>query len=176
MVDIANATVAGGVAVGSSADLVIGPGAAILVGFIGGVVSCIGYIHLTPYLEKRFGLTDTCGVLNLHGTPGVIGSLAGMISAGAADSTLYGKEFSDVFPHGEDQWAYQLAGLFTTIGVMGLSGLIVGAVVKRLTTARPKDEMYGDSGSFEIETAEYQMINKWEEEEESLSHEQIAEA
>merc|ERR1719267_541384 len=50
MVDIQNATLAGGVAVGSASDLVIGPWGAILLGCIGGVVSVLGYTRLQPWL------------------------------------------------------------------------------------------------------------------------------
>jgi len=43
MEDIQNATLAGGVAVGSSSDLVTGPYAAIIVGCFAGAVSCLGF-------------------------------------------------------------------------------------------------------------------------------------
>ena len=76
MVDIQNATLAGGVAVGSASDLVIGPWGAILLGCIGGVVSVLGYTRLQPWLAQNCGLHDTCGVHNLHGMPGVIGGNA----------------------------------------------------------------------------------------------------
>ena len=55
MVDIQNATLAGGVAVGSSADLVIEPFGAVIVGLLAGTVSVMGYVYLTPLLEKKFG-------------------------------------------------------------------------------------------------------------------------
>lgn len=178
MVDIANATLAGGVAVGSSADLIIGPGAAMLIGCSAGFISTLGFIHLTPWLEAKFGLTDTCGVLNLHGTPGIIGSVAGVIlsAAAAADKSVYGQEFNSIFPRGDNQWGYQLAGLFATIGFMGISGMIVGAAVKKLTNgaARPKDQLFCDHGEFEINTAEYDLIRQMEDGE-GLSKGQIAE-
>lgn len=43
MEDIQNATLAGGVAVGSSSDLVVGPWASLLIGMVAGLVSVAGF-------------------------------------------------------------------------------------------------------------------------------------
>ena len=51
MVDIQNATLAGGVAVGSSADLVIGPSFSLLIGMIAGIMSTVGYNIVQPFLQ-----------------------------------------------------------------------------------------------------------------------------
>ena len=59
MVDIQNATLAGGVAVGSSADLVIAPWGALVIGLVSGFVSIIGYIYIQPKLEE-YDIFDTC--------------------------------------------------------------------------------------------------------------------
>merc|ERR1711898_46999 len=97
MVSIQNATLAGGVAVGSSSDLVIQPWGAITIGFIAGLLSVIGYVYIQPALEKCMGLDDTCGVNNLHGMPGIMGALGGSISAMLASDTLYGSSIATVF-------------------------------------------------------------------------------
>ena len=60
MVSIQNATLAGGVAVGTSADLVIQPWGAILVGMFAGALSVVGYVKIQPLLAT-IGLDDTCG-------------------------------------------------------------------------------------------------------------------
>lgn len=74
-VHIQNATLAGGVAIGSAANLVVTPGGALAVGVAAGLLSVAGYARLSPRLEAGLGLHDTCGVHNLHGMPGVLGGL-----------------------------------------------------------------------------------------------------
>lgn len=86
MEDIQNATLAGGVAVGSSSDLVVGPYGAMTIGFVAGIVSCIGFAKLKELCYEKLGLHDSCGVQWLHGVPGVMGAIGGAISASRADS------------------------------------------------------------------------------------------
>ncbi|CAB1340474.1 unnamed protein product [Coregonus sp. 'balchen'] len=68
MVHIQNATLAGGVAVGTCADMDIGPFGAMIIGFVAGI----------PILASNLGIQDTCGVHNLHGMPGILGGIAGI--------------------------------------------------------------------------------------------------
>jgi ammonium transporter Rh len=98
MVSIQNATLAGGVAVGSSSDLVIQPFGALIVGLVAGLVSVVGYEKIQPWLARTTGLDDTCGVNNLHGMPGVIGAIGGAISAMTAGTSAYGNSIGAVFP------------------------------------------------------------------------------
>jgi ammonium transporter Rh len=58
-VHIANATLAGGVAIGTSARLVTSPGGAIAFGALAGALSVIGYVYLSPFLLKRVGIADS---------------------------------------------------------------------------------------------------------------------
>lgn len=83
MEDVLNATLAGGVIVGSSCDMLTGAWLALSVGFIGGMVSSFGFNKL------NIGVHDTCGVHNLHGIPGVLGGIIAAIMALALDSTVY---------------------------------------------------------------------------------------
>lgn len=98
MEDILNATLAGGVIIGSSSDLVVESVFSILIGFCGGSISVIGYRVLSGWLYNKIGLHDTCGVNNLHGIPGILGAIIGCISAAAAGDTAYGEDISIVFP------------------------------------------------------------------------------
>ena len=51
-----NATLAGGVAIGSGADIVCTPYGAMLIGWGGGVLSAMGFQKIGPYLSERINL------------------------------------------------------------------------------------------------------------------------
>lgn len=63
MEDVLNATLAGGVCIGASCDVIINAWVSIAVGFGIGIISCLGFNFVTPKLNKS--LHDTCGVLNV---------------------------------------------------------------------------------------------------------------
>uniref|UniRef100_A0A8B9MD59 Ammonium transporter Rh type A n=1 Tax=Accipiter nisus TaxID=211598 RepID=A0A8B9MD59_9AVES len=85
MVLIQNATLAGGVAVGTCADMPIHPFVAMCIGSMAGIVSVLGYHFLTPFLASKLNIQDTCGVHNLHGLPGILGGIAGIIVTAVKD-------------------------------------------------------------------------------------------
>jgi len=78
---VLNATLAGGVAVGSASDLVVTASISMLIGGLAGIISALGFLKLSEFLQEKIGLHDTCGVHNLHGLPGVLGGLIGGLSA-----------------------------------------------------------------------------------------------
>ncbi len=83
---IENATLAGGVIIGASAGIFTNPGAALIVGAFGGVVSSLCFSYLHDYLKKRIGLHDTAGVHNLHGIPGLLGGLISGVAVAVYNS------------------------------------------------------------------------------------------
>lgn len=108
--DIANATLAGGVAIGSTCDLA-SPAAAFAVGILAGVVSTFGFAVIQARLTDAAKTVDTCGVLYLHGLPGIFGGIAALfvisgINVGA-----------------------QLSGILVTISIAACSGLLSGKVI-----------------------------------------------
>jgi ammonium transporter Rh len=59
---------------GVIANLPINIATAMGVGALAGAVSTLGYRWLTPFLNNKLGVQDICGIHNLHGMPGLIGS------------------------------------------------------------------------------------------------------
>jgi ammonium transporter Rh len=87
-----NATLAGGVVIGACSDVVVSPGASIVIGGIGGIISALGFAFLSKALQRSIGLHDTCGVNNLHGMPGILGGIIGAVTSSMAGSVLKNKE------------------------------------------------------------------------------------
>ena len=73
--DMANATLAGGVAIGSTCDSASHP-TAFVIGILSGVLSVFGFAVIQSKLQNKLKCVDTCGVLNLHGWPGLMGGIA----------------------------------------------------------------------------------------------------
>jgi ammonium transporter Rh len=110
--DIANASLAGGVAIGATCASANHP-TAFLIGILAGTLSTFGFAVIQPRIERAFRMIDTCGVTNLHGWPGLMGGLAAIfvipgINIGA-----------------------ELAG----IGIMIVAALIPGYIIGRIILA-----------------------------------------
>ena len=122
--DIANAALAGGVSIGSTCNLV-NPGYAMLIGIVAGALSTVGYTFIAPKVEKLIKGSDTCGVHNLHGMPGVFGGLTGIVVTGAA--------------------GVQIFGIVATVVIAFVCGKITGLVIGLLGT---KEIPYADEDEF----------------------------
>jgi ammonium transporter Rh len=127
-IPIQNATLAGGVAIGSTAH-VVGPFGAMVIGLIAGVVSTVGFMK-----KPLFSPVDVCGIHNLHGMPGVLGGLV----------TLVLPLFYNV-PN--LKWQIQILGLAGTLVVASATGAITGFVLKMLGSPH---EMFNDEAYWEV--------------------------
>lgn len=130
--DIANATLAGGVAIGSTCDLAV-PGAAFAIGILAGVVSTFGFAVIQARLTAAVKTVDTCGVLYLHGLPGLLGGIAALFVASGINVGA------------------QLTGMAITVVLAAGSGLISGKVIAALGR---RTEPYQDDEEFEGEAGE----------------------
>ncbi|MEI6132347.1 MAG: ammonium transporter [Bacillota bacterium] len=123
--DIANASLAGGVAIGATCNLV-SPYAAFGIGILAGTLCVIGYVIIQPRIEKALKIVDTCGVHNLHGMPGIVGGLAAIIVTPAIASA-------------------QLTGIVITVVLAFVVGIGSGYLI-RITGK--KESPYEDSDEF----------------------------
>lgn len=122
--DIANAALAGGVAIGTGCN-VVAPGYAMLIGIAAGALSTIGYVWIAPKVEKLIKGTDTCGVHNLHGMPGILGGLTGAVISG--------------------NYGLQMGGILVTVILAFIFGKGTGLV---LNVLGQKEVPYSDEDEF----------------------------
>jgi ammonium transporter Rh len=94
--DIANATLAGGVAIGSTCARPDFYAGAFAIGLAAGVLSTFGFAVLQPRLQNWTKKADTCGVLYLHGLPGLLGGFAALLAAQSGKVQLLGIIFTVV--------------------------------------------------------------------------------
>jgi ammonium transporter Rh len=125
--DIANASLAGGVAIGAAVANVT-PGWSLLIGLVAGAISVVGYTKVQPRLQRLTGGVDTCGVHNLHGMPGLFG---GLIAAVLVAAPLW-----------------QLGGVLVTVVLALAAGLAVGFIVSAV--GGKKELPYDDIEEFEV--------------------------
>jgi len=148
MEHIQNATLAGGVAIGAAADMIVTPFGAMVTGTLAGALSTVGYEHISPYLVKKFKITDTCGVNNLHGMPAILGGLLSVLMAGIASKEQYDQynidgddpersSLVEIFPEmkNEDwtpgtQAGMQLAAMVVTLVFAVVGGFLTGHLLK----------------------------------------------
>lgn len=124
--DIANAALAGGVAIGSTcADATYSEAA--IIGIMAGSLSTFGFAVIQSRQQKWMKIIDTCGVTNLHGLPGLMGGLAAL-----------------PIIHGIDMGGH-MAGMGITVLLALVTGLIAGKVIVLLGH---RSESYDDSEEF----------------------------
>ncbi|XP_054464745.1 ammonium transporter Rh type B-A-like [Anoplopoma fimbria] len=175
MADVQNVTLAGGVTVGATVDMMISPAAAYSLGIMGCTACMLGYKYLTPVLARHFRIQDQCGIHNLHGLTGLISCTAGICAILMANEETYGPSFYEIFSHrapvegdpklqelqmlipglkpglgrtAREQALYQVAAVFSTIGVSALGGVLTGFVLKMKCFAPPPDNFCFDDELF----------------------------
>jgi ammonium transporter Rh len=126
--DIANAALAGGVAIGSTCDFASHT-QAMVIGTIAGAISTVGFAILQDKQQKFHKIIDTCGVSNLHGIPGIFGGLAAIFVVNGIDVSA------------------QLKGIVITVIIAIITGLFCGKVLSLLGRAK---EIYADNAEFNV--------------------------
>jgi len=165
VVHMQNATLAGGVAMGVAGDMDLGMHGACIAGFAAGTLSCIGYSKLMPMLA-RLNIHDTCGVNNLHGMPGILASIVGIVvtaQLGNGEASELGTRGIRGFVKGDGITGVsagdQALGMVVTLG-MGLgggffAGFVMSFPLKMIGIEVPDAELFNDRLFFG-ETEDYQ--------------------
>ncbi len=125
--DIANAALAGGVAIGATFDHASHL-EAMVIGLIAGAISTLGFAVFQAKQEKLHKIIDTCGVSNLHGIPGIFGGLAAIFVVDGLDASA------------------QIKGIAVTVVIAVVAGLLSGKIISLF--GKP-DEIYDDASEFE---------------------------
>ena len=148
MEHILNATLAGGVIIGSCADILVRPYWALMFGMLGGAISTLGFTYISPLVQKRIGLHDTAGILNLHGIPGIVGGILSCVFIAGLNKELLGDvDPEDVFHHRStsEQALYQLYTLIITLIFAVVGGFATGFLLSlRFFYPIPKEDMFDD--------------------------------
>lgn len=110
--DIANAALAGGVAIGSTCDIT-SPTIAFVIGVSAGGLSTFGFAVIQTKLQKWIKGIDTCGVMYLHGLPGLLGGIAAVFVVKGVVST-------------------QFAGIGIAVFIALLAGFLAGKILSLL--------------------------------------------
>ena len=98
MNDVLNATLAGGVTIGASADMVLSPGTALLIGFLAGLFSVFGFNKVTSWLNTKCNVFDSFGVNALHAFPGLIGGIIAAFMSLYSEKQYYGDATLEIWP------------------------------------------------------------------------------
>ncbi|CAH1783619.1 unnamed protein product [Owenia fusiformis] len=172
MVAVQNATLAGGVAVGTTANMVIYPYGAVIIGIVAGSLSTVGYQFLTPFLNEKAGFHDTCGVNNLHGMPGLLAGIAGAVVAALATPEKYGDSLYKLYPAMAssnstlgntsevnievgrtpiEQGGYQMAAVCVTLAFAIVGGCVTGLILRLPIWDEPKGgELFDDEPNWSV--------------------------
>ena len=159
---VLNATLAGGVMIGSTADLITKPWIALLIGFLAGLISTYGFQHLNAFFFNKLKLHDTCGIHYLHGMTGVTGGIISIILIAMADQEELGDSYKVLYTAWEtrtpgQQAVQQLAALGLVLGMSIGTGLLCGALLRLFDGVKLPFE---DDENWETEEDELELI-KW---------------
>ncbi len=124
--DIANASLAGGVAIGSTCDYA-NPVSSMVIGLLAGALSVFGFAVILPRLQKKIKKVDTCGVMYLHGLPGLMGGIAAMFIVNGINNKI------------------QLTGIIIAVAIAFVGGYISGLI---LSLFGRRVEAYVDAEEF----------------------------
>ncbi|XP_031462150.1 ammonium transporter Rh type B isoform X4 [Phasianus colchicus] len=141
-----DATLASAAVMGMAGEMLSTPFGALTAGFLASQLSLLGSRFLSPILRSRLKTEDTCGVHNVHGLPGILGTFLGILLAALATADVYGDRLQLVFPLVADgsrttaeQAQWQLCGLLITLLLAAFGGGITGVLLRMKVLRSPPE-------------------------------------
>ncbi|KAM6174102.1 RH-like protein IC [Erethizon dorsatum] len=139
MIDIHNAVLAGGVAVGASCQLISSPWIAMVLGLLAGLISIGGARCMLVCFNHVLGIQDPSGVHYTFGLPGLLGGFAYIVLIVLKTSGTPGAVYMMLIDTGALSFAL----------AMGLgSGLLTGLLLKLKIWKAPRVVKYFDDQAF----------------------------
>lgn len=126
MIHVQSGVLAGGVTMGSCCDMVLEPWGALLMGTVGGLTAAAGIAFVTPWLDEKLKIHDTCDCMALHGICAFMSIFCSCI-AFAADSNA--PLLMSMSTTAGKQAGRQVGGIFACAGIATGLGLPVGYLV-----------------------------------------------
>jgi ammonium transporter Rh len=97
-----------------------------LIGIAAGALSVVGYAIIAPKFQNFIKGTDTCGIHNLHGMPGILGGIVAVFITGNIK--------------------IQLGAIVATVIIAFIGGKITGSIIsllgKKLIPYSDEDEFF----------------------------------
>ncbi|XP_042750737.1 ammonium transporter Rh type B-like isoform X1 [Lagopus leucura] len=141
-----DATLASAAVMGMAGEMLSTPFGALTAGFLASQLSLLGSRFLSPILRSRLKTEDTCGVHNVHGLPGILGTFLGTLLAALATADVYGDRLQLVFPlvaegsrTNAEQAHWQLCGLLVTLLLAASGGGLTGILLRTKVLRSPPE-------------------------------------
>uniref|UniRef100_A0A672LMI8 Ammonium transporter Rh type C 1-like n=1 Tax=Sinocyclocheilus grahami TaxID=75366 RepID=A0A672LMI8_SINGR len=137
MVHIQNATLAGGVAMGTASEFMITPYGSLIVGFCSGIISTFGYLFLTVISMLIAHSLKTCNICGIV----LCDKTAHFRVAFYCGQLINTFDFKEAVANRtvNIQGGYQAAGLFVAIAFGLVGGALVGGILKLPIWGDPAD-------------------------------------
>ena len=159
MEHLLNSLFVGGIIIGGCCTICSSAWGAILIGFIGGCITVLGFWFFKKKL-KELKLEDTFGILYTFGIPGILGGFLNSIFIANLENIFKNNVFLNTFFNfklitennniGRDnrvQIGIQIAIIFITIAIAGFSGITIGFIIRALKCEK-KEIYFVDSENY----------------------------
>ena len=150
--DIIFGSFAGAVTFGASSSLTFYPVAPIVTGTVAGIVAVLCLSFMRRWNATR-GVLDTNGAVEAFLVPGVLGAIwAAIYAAFSGGSYDYLTKYYNYPSIGGNfiQGGLEIAGIFITLGIAIIVGILVGYFVRRMNSFE-RDDHFDDGTSMTIE-------------------------